>query len=64
MTRTIMIDELYLVVRAPRGLPEQEYRAIRRVLDSDRFAVELRRAVRGVVKLYPALGPVRITVTR
>lgn len=62
MTRTIMIDELYLVVRAPRGLPEREYRAIRRALDGHRFAGELRRAVRAVVRSYPTLDKVRLRI--
>ena len=64
MAKAILIDEFHLTVFAPRGLRDSAYDAIRRTLDERRFQADLRRVVRGVVRQYPALGKVRISVTR
>jgi hypothetical protein len=64
MSKTILLDEFHLSVRAPRGLPEAEYAAMRRTLDDKRFQADLRRAVRALFRQYPALASARITLTR
>jgi hypothetical protein len=64
MAQTILLDEFHLNVRAPRGLPEAEYQAMRRALDEPRFQAELRRAVRTVFRRHPALGKVRLALSR
>ena len=48
----------------PRGLPEAEYQAIRRTLDDPRFQAEPRRAVGEVARRQPALGRVRLVLSR
>ena len=64
MARGIVMEEFHLTVRAPRGLPDPEYDAIRQALDDARFQTHLRRAVRRVFRKYPALGNVRVGLSR
>lgn len=63
MARSVMFDQYHLSIFVRRGLPEQDYRAIRRVLKSTRFVIEMRRGVQAVINKYPALRKTRITVT-
>jgi hypothetical protein len=51
-------------VRAPHGLRDDEYTAIRRMLDDRQFHAGLHRAVREVFRLHPDLSKVRFTITR
>jgi hypothetical protein len=60
----ILIDEFHMSVRAPRGLANAEYRAIRRTLDDRRFQADLRQAVSSVVRRYRSLRRARITLSR
>ena len=62
--KAILIDEFHLTVYVPRALPEPEYDRIRQILDTSRFQRQLREAIREVVRQHPALGRVRVTVTR
>jgi hypothetical protein len=64
MVRLILLDEFHVTIRAPPGLPEGEYAAMRQALDDRRFRAELRRAARAVVRRRPALGKARSTITR
>lgn len=64
MVRTILIEQFHLSVRAPAGMRDVEYVAIRRTLDDRRFQSDLRQAIRGVLRRYPALNKVRITLSR
>jgi hypothetical protein len=64
MARTILIDEFHLSIRAPRGLREPEYGAMRKTLDDRRFQSDLRRAVRGVFRRYPTLTRARARLSR
>ena len=64
MAKRMVMEEFHLTVLAPRGLPEEEYEAMRQGLDDPRLHVELRRAVRDVVRQRPPLGKVKVTVTR
>jgi 2'-5' RNA ligase len=64
MAKALLIEELHLTVFAPGGLPEAEYEAIRRTLDAVRFQADLRRAVRDVLRQYPALSKTRVMITR
>jgi hypothetical protein len=64
MSRTILIEELHLGVRAPSGLTEAAYQAIRLVLNDRRFLAELGRAVREVASRRPALSMVRLVLSR
>ncbi len=64
MSRTILVEEFHLTVRAPRGLPEGEYDAIRRALNDARFKADLRRSVRAVFRTLDALGKVKLKLSR
>jgi len=45
LAKDILFDEFHLSVRAPPGLPDAEYDAIRLALDGKPFRARLRRAV-------------------
>lgn len=62
--RTVVIDEIHLILRIPNDLPEDETEAVREVLAGDEFMAQLRRAVRAVVREFPALDVVRVSLTR
>jgi hypothetical protein len=63
MAGSILIDEFHLRVRAPRGLPEPDYNAMRRALDAPDLQARLRRAVRRVFRREPALAQARVSVS-
>jgi len=64
MARNILIDEFHLSVRAPIGLLEADYQAIRRTLDDRHFQAALRRAIRGVFGKYTSLARARTRLSR
>ena len=64
MARAILMEEFHLPLYAPRGLPGQEYNAIRRTLDGAHFRVGLRRVVRRFCRRQPSLARVRVQFTR
>lgn len=63
-SKSIVIDELHATFRVPSGTPESQCIAVKRVLDGTRFLTTLRRAIRDAVRRYPALTPVRMTLSR
>ena len=63
MARSIIMDEIHVTARAPSGLLEAEYAAIRRALNEAQFRTDLRRAVRDVFRRYPAFSRIRLTVS-
>jgi hypothetical protein len=63
-TRTVVIDEIHLTVRVPGDLPDDESETVREVLAGDEFMTRLRRAVRAVVREFPALAVARVSLTR
>jgi hypothetical protein len=64
MLRYILLDELHIRIFIPRDLPTPTVRAIRRHLTARGFTVVVRRAIRSVFQRYPALGVVRLQLTR
>jgi hypothetical protein len=64
LVRSILVEEFHLTIRAPPGLPDDEYLAMRQALDEKRFRAELRRAVRAVLRRRPALSKARVGLTR
>lgn len=60
----IMIEEYHVTVYAPRRLPDRDYLAMRRVLNSDRFRRALHRAVVRIVRERRQLDRVRITISQ
>ena len=64
MAKSVVIDELHLTIRVPSDLPDDEAEAIRRTLEGDDFMNQLRRAIRAVVRAFPELIAVRVSLTR
>ena len=64
MARNLLIDEFHLTLFAPRRLKEEEYEAIYETLNDAQFLTQLRRTVRDVVRRYPSLSKVRVSITR
>jgi hypothetical protein len=63
MARTVVLDEIYLVVRVPADLPARRARLLRRVIASARFAVRLRTAARSALARVPeARADIRVSV--
>jgi hypothetical protein len=60
----ILIEEFHIAMRVPKGLPDAEYQAIRRTLHDPKFRKEMRRAVSAVTRRHPALGRVRLALSR
>lgn len=64
MTQLVLIDEIHLVVRAPRDLPDAESVQMARTLNQARFTSRLRQAVRDVFRSYPSLRKAKIALER
>lgn len=64
MARTIVIDVFQLTGRAPPGLAACEYAMMCRSLNERRFQSGLRRALRFLIRKYPALNKVRVALSR
>ena len=62
MTNRILIDMLHLQIEAPSDLEKTAYTKIRRILKNKRFNADLRQMVRSLVRRYPSLSQVRVTV--
>lgn len=59
-----MIEEFHVTMKAPGRLPDRQYLAMRRVLNSRNFQGKLRTAVLELVKRQPQLASVRVTISR
>ena len=64
MAKLILIEEFHLSLFAPRGLSEPQCDAIRQVLDEASFQADLARAVRKLMRSYPALSNVQVKISR
>ncbi len=64
MAKGNLIDELHLTIRVPSDLPDADAQAVRRTLAGRDFMSRLRSAVRAVVRAFPGLAPVRVSITR
>jgi hypothetical protein len=64
MAKNIIIDELHLTLRIPNDLPDDEAEAVREILVGDEFIGRLRRAVRAVLRAFPELSTIRVSLTR
>ena len=64
MARLLVMDEFHLTVLAPQRLPEAEYNAIHRQLNSKRLHERLRAAVRHVLVQYRPLLKVHVRISR
>ncbi len=64
MARTVVLDELFVTLRTPADLSEVGAAAARRTLGGDDLLARLRRAVRAVIRSYPELACLLVTVSR
>ena len=64
MPKMLLIDELYLTIKAPAGLPKASYQAILRALRYKRFHAGLHNAMREVLGRYPSLTNVKLEIHR
>jgi hypothetical protein len=63
-TRTVVIDEVHVIVRIPSDPADDEAEAVGQTLAGDEFTSRLRRAVRAVVRAFAELKVVRVSLTR
>jgi hypothetical protein len=59
----VTFDEFHLIVLTPSDLEDAACETLRRILESQQFHSDLRRAVRQVIRHYPDLSPVRIRIS-
>lgn len=64
MSKYVLFDEWHLTLRVPADLEESSCQAIQRILQSRPFQTALRQAVRQVVRSFPQLEPIRISISR
>jgi hypothetical protein len=64
MARTVILDEIHLTIRVPRSLSNRQLEIVRLRLASTPFMTRLTRAIRAIVRTYPVLAPVSLTVSR
>ena len=64
MAKAILMDEIHRTVFTPSGLHKEEYDAIHRTLTDQRFRGHLGQTVGEVVRRYPVLRMIRVSVTR
>jgi hypothetical protein len=62
MPKATLMDEFHVPIYVPRGIPSSESHAIRQGLDHPTFRAELRHAVWAVIRRWPALRKVRVTI--
>jgi hypothetical protein len=63
MSDYVLLDEFHISIRVPADLDDTFCVAIRRILESRQFRTALRRAVREVVRQYPELASVRVSIS-
>lgn len=62
--KTVVLDEIHVTFRIPSDLPDPAVEVAREALAGDEFLSRLRRAVRVVVREFPELNAVRVSLTR
>ena len=61
---SVLIDEIHLTLRVPIDLADDEIEVVRGALAGDEFMARLRRTVRAVLREFPELSAVRMSLTR
>lgn len=64
MAKGVVIDELHVTIRVANDLPADRTEAVRQALNGEEFMRRLRRSVRSVVRAFPELAFVRVSLTR
>ena len=64
MPKTVELDTFLVTLKVPRDLPESAVAKARRVLDRPAFQARLRRTVEALLRRYPALETVTLSLSR
>jgi hypothetical protein len=64
MAKRVVLDELRLTFRIPNNLLYTQTQEIRRTLNGNKFMSRLRRALRLIMRAYPELAVVSVSVSR
>ena len=64
VAKCILMEAFHLTVYAPRGLPAQEFDAMRQALDDPLFHARLRRIFRRVACRHPTLSKAKVRLSR
>lgn len=64
MAKSVVLDELHITIRIASTMPDEQVEELRRTLNGEDFMNRLRRTVRNVVRSYPELNDVRVSLTR
>lgn len=64
MAKTVVLDELHVTFRNPSDLAATRTEELGVTLRSNEFMNRLQRAIRNVVRSYPELHIVRVSLTR
>jgi len=60
LAQFILLDQFHIDVTTSSGPPENEYLAMKRILDDLRFRLNLRWAIRDALQLFPIPSQTRI----
>lgn len=61
---SVLLDVFQLQLAVPKGRPDAETDAVRRILDRKAFQRKLLRAAKAVFREYPTLVRIALTLTR
>jgi hypothetical protein len=64
MSRNVIIDELHVTISVSTKLRDAQARQVRRTMLSGSFMARMRRSVLAVVRRFPTLAGVQVTLTR
>jgi len=64
MAKTVVLDELHITLRIPSGLPASRSDELGVTLRGIEFMNRLQRAIRTVVRGYPELKMIRVSLSR
>jgi len=64
MAKTVVLDELHVTFRVPSDMPDARTEEIGVTFRTTEFMNHMRRVVRNVIRIYPELALVSVTVSR
>jgi len=64
MAKAVVLDELHITLRIPSGMPDSRSDELGVTLRGTEFMNHLRRAIRTVVRGYPELNTIRVSLSR
>ena len=64
MPKIVQLDTFLVTLKVPRDLPAATVSKIRRVLNRPGFQIRMRRTVEALLRRYPTLHTVTLSVSR